>query len=83
MRDIGLMSCTLRAIDDHGGVARQLACGFERFAWFAGNVPLNARAMHDLINDGWIRLSPRTGHAVIDARPSFVNRFAGEEAAHG
>ena len=83
MRDIWLMSCTLRTIRDHRGVARQLGCGCERFAWFAGNVPLNARAMHDLINDGWIRLSPRTGHAVIDAWPSFANHSAGEEAAHG
>ena len=82
MRDIELMSRTLRAIRDYGGSATQMECGFDRCAWFAGNVLLNARAMHDLINDGWIRLLPRTGRAVIDAWPPFADHVADEEASH-
>jgi hypothetical protein len=68
---------------DHGDVAMQTECGFERCAWFAGNTLLNAQAMHDLINDGWVRLSPRTWHAVIDAWPSFADHSTEKEKANG
>ena len=40
MRDIGVMTRTLRAMRDHDGVAKQQQRGFERYVWFAGNVLL-------------------------------------------
>ena len=83
MRDTRLMSRTLLAMRDNGGVAMQRDCGLDRYAWFAGDAQLNAQAMHDLISDGWVRLLHQYGLALIDTWPLFADHLLNEETAHG
>lgn len=83
MRDIERMRRTLCAMYDNGGVATLQQCGVDRYAWFAGNAQLNTQIMFDLVNDGWVRLLPQYGFAVIETWPSFANDATNEEPAHG
>ena len=71
MDDTGLLSSTLCAIREHGGVARVVPDGARRGAlWLAGSQPLNDQAMQDLIAGGWLRRSDDGRTAQIEAWPS-------------
>ena len=73
MDDTGLLSSTLCAIREHGGVARVVPDGARRGAlWLAGSQPLNDQAVQNLIADGWLRRSNDGRTAQIEAWPSIT-----------
>jgi hypothetical protein len=61
MRDLALMNATMDSIRADGtkydgGVAAEKVATATGYDWFAGDLKLNARAVEDLIADGWLRL---------------------------
>ncbi len=82
MRDLTLLRFTLHAMRDLGsGAARTVRDGRGHHAWHAGPQPLNAQAVQDLIEDGWIRRSVDRRKVRIDAWPSFATIT--EDHQHG
>jgi hypothetical protein len=76
VRDVGLLSKTLRVIRDDGGdvAIRHVVAG--RCEWRAGATALNGQAINDLIEDGWLRAAADRSSARIDAFPNFARRAA-------
>ena len=77
MRDHRLLATTLVAMRQFGGSSARLVQDGRvslHLHWYAGPQRLNLQAVHDLVNDGWLRPVPDgSGEVRIETWPRFAD----------